>query len=105
MAQFQDTFTRKLASNRGNARIWLERKCLTRNGIHNGARFSCIISDDSVQLAFTADGDRKVAGTAERPIIDINTAKLNSVMTKTHYRVDVSPLAIVIITPIDNPSE
>ena len=99
-------FTRKLARNRGNARIWLERKCLLSNGIANGMRFNLSGDTDSVTLVFCEDGERKVAGTAERPIIDINTGKLNEVMIKTHYRVKVcdQPLMLVI-TPIDNPNQ
>jgi len=84
------SFKRKVARNRGNARVWLEKKCLSENGIKCGDRFNCIFRQDDILLVFTADGDRKVAGKDDRPIIDINTAKLNDILTATHYNVTVS---------------
>ena len=84
------SFKRKVARNRGNARIWLERKCLSENGIRCGDRFNCIFRQDDLLLVFTADGERKVAGKDDRPIVDINTGKLNDILTATHYNVTVS---------------
>ena len=84
------SFKRKVARNRGNARVWLEKKCLSENGIKCGDRCNCIFRQDDLLLVFTANGERKVAGKDDRPIIDINTAKLNDILTATHYNVNVS---------------
>ena len=84
------TFTRKVANNRGNKRIWLEGKKLLSLALQNGMRFDCDILPDAIVLTFNRDGARKIAGKPERPIIDINTAKLNSVLTQSHYLVTVS---------------
>lgn len=86
------TFTRKVANNRGNKRIWLEGKKLLSLGLQNGMRFDCEIYQTTkcIVLTFCRDGERKIAGKPERPIIDINTAKLNSVLNQSHYLVTVS---------------
>ena len=84
------TFTRKVANNRGNKRIWLEGKKLLSLALQNGMRFDCDILPEAIVLTFNRDGARKIAGKPERPIIDINTAKLNSVLTLSHYLVTVS---------------
>jgi len=84
-------FTRKLAHNRGNARIWIEGKALLSNGITNGMRFNLTIDDHGAFLTFCEDGKRKVAGKPDRPIIDINTSKLNGTFSLSHYVVGVWP--------------
>ena len=86
------TFTRKVARNRGNARIWIEGKVLLSHALQNGMRFDCDIYQTTkcIVLTFTRDGERKIAGKPERPIIDINTARLNSVLDQSHYLVTLS---------------
>ena len=79
------TFIRKTARNRGNSRIWIEGKKLTVNGLGHGRRFDCEVRSDRVILTFCQDGERKVAGNPERPIIDINTGRLNNVLNQSHY--------------------
>ena len=84
-------FKRKVARNRGNARVWIEGKKLTQLGWSNGKRFNSVFNAANVPLTLSPSGERKVAGNPERPIIDINTAKLNSIIGNgTHYVVKVS---------------
>jgi len=83
-----EPFKRKVAHNRGNCRIWIEGKKLLEANINNGDRFDCIINDTEVLLSFHPNGERKVAGKPERPIIDINTARLNPLFDSvSHYMV------------------
>ena len=84
-------FKRKVARNRGNARVWIEGKKLNQIGWSNGKRFNSVFNADNVTLTLSPSGERKVAGNPDRPIIDINTAKLNSIIGNgTHYLVTVS---------------
>ena len=84
-------FKRKVARNRGNARVWIEGKKLTQIGWSNGKRFNSVFNADNVTLTLSPSGERKVAGNPDRPIIDINTAKLNSIIgAGSHYLVTVS---------------
>ena len=83
-----EPFKRKVAHNRGNCRIWIEGKKLLEANINNGDRFDCTIFPTHVVLEFHPDGERKVAGKPERPIIDINTARLNPLFDSvSHYMV------------------
>ncbi len=66
----------KKTFNRGNARIWIEGNILNSHGFQNGMRFvKEFIDDDQLLLSFTGcfEGIKtnKVAGTPERPIIDL----------------------------------
>lgn len=72
--------TFKVCTNKGNKRIWIEGNVLAANGFTNGRTFSrTVIQKDGMNhpamvLDFTnaQDGKRhKVAGTAQRPIIDL----------------------------------
>lgn len=73
------TFTRKIGRNRGKPRLWLEGAILQSSGFHHGTRFS--VSFDAPQrtimITRTDEGTRRVAGTSARPIIDINTARID----------------------------
>ena len=70
--------TRKVGRNRGRARLWLERDCLSGAGWKRGDRFTAQFLPGTLIYERDSDGDRAVAGTAERPIIDTNTAKLTT---------------------------
>ena len=59
---------RKIGKNRGVSRLWIEGKSLASSGWSRGQRFDVVAN---------TDGKRKVAGTADRPIIDANTDKLD----------------------------
>jgi hypothetical protein len=67
---------RKIGRNRGNARLWLEGKCLLDRGWTHGKRFKAEFSEGSVRYLACEDGNRAVAGSPQRPIIDTNTDKL-----------------------------
>ena len=71
-----DSHTYKVCFNRGNARVWIEGKRLTDNGIANGLKFVKSVNDHGIILKFLPSDyegkSHKVAGTIERPIIDLN---------------------------------
>lgn len=70
------TYTRKVGLNRGKPRLWLEGKILADNGFTCGSPWLLQQVGSSLILHATPGGDRKVAGTAQRPIIDINSKVL-----------------------------
>ena len=77
--------TFKVCTNKGNKRIWIEGNVLAANGFTNGRTFTRAIlqaadmprpTKDSAAMVldFTNEQDgrtHKVAGTADRPIIDL----------------------------------
>ena len=68
------TYTRKIGSNRGKPRLWLEGAILLETGFKHGLTWDAYpIDDGSLRLLASNEGGRKIAGTAERPIIDINS--------------------------------
>lgn len=74
------TATRKLGSNRGKTRLWLEGNILSDQGWHTGDRFDVILIDGVLKYAKNPNGKRKVAGKIGRPIIDTNTDKLSTTL-------------------------
>ena len=72
--------TRKLGSNRGKTRLWLEGAILESHGWKPGDRFDVIWIDGVMRYAKYAEGQRKVAGKPGRPIIDTNTDKLSTTL-------------------------
>ena len=68
--------TRKIGLNRGKRRIWLEGAILTDNGINHGQRFNVINSPNSLVIVIDPAGKRKIAGKANRPIIDMSGATI-----------------------------
>lgn len=72
--------TRKLGSNRGKTRLWLEGNILSSQGWHTGDRFDVILIDGVLKYAKNTNGKRKVAGKPGRPIIDTNTDKLSTTL-------------------------
>ena len=71
------TVTRQLGSNRGKCRLWIEGKDLSEAGWRRGDRFDVEYADCLI-IRRNPDGKRKIAGTADRPIIDTNTDKLTT---------------------------
>lgn len=71
-----DSNTYKVCYNRGNARIWIEGKRLIDNGIYNGLKFVKSVNEYGIVLKFLPSDyegkSHKVAGSVERPIIDLN---------------------------------
>ena len=72
--------TRKLGSNRGKTRLWLEGAILSAQGWTTGDRFDVILIDGVLKYAKHSNGKRKVAGKPGRPIIDTNTDKLSTTL-------------------------
>jgi len=72
--------TRKLGSNRGKTRLWLEGNILSNQGWSTGDRFDVIWIDGVLKYAKNTNGKRKVAGKPGRPIIDTNTDKLSTTL-------------------------
>jgi len=72
--------TRKLGSNRGKTRLWLEGDILSSHGWHTGDRFDVVMIDGVLKYAKNPNGKRKVAGKPGRPIIDTNTDKLSTTL-------------------------
>ena len=74
------TATRKLGSNRGKTRLWLEGAILSAQGWHTGDRFDVILIDGVLKYTKHSNGKRKVAGKIGRPIIDTNTNKISDTL-------------------------
>ena len=72
--------TRKLGSNRGKTRLWLEGNILSSHGWHTGDRFDVILIDGVLKYAKNINGKRKVAGKVGRPIIDTNTNAISDTL-------------------------
>lgn len=84
--------TRKIGRNRGKKRLWLEGKVLSENGFPHGTRYLVSIGPKSICIMVTTnpllDRARTVAGTPERPIIDINSDKILIPFTS---KVEIAP--------------
>ena len=67
------THTYNVCTNKGHARIWIERTRLIKNGFHRGMRFSKRIERNRLILDFGNDDNarHKIAGTDARPVIDL----------------------------------
>jgi len=63
-------------ANKGKPRIWLEGKRLTAAGFTAGDQFELINAraDHSLLILRKMDGNRRISGKAERPIIDLSGA-------------------------------
>ena len=65
---------RKVGSNKGRARVWLEGAYLTSAGWHRGVRFDLTMSPGLIVITRNeVDGARKVCG-KKHPIIDVCNA-------------------------------
>ncbi len=63
---------RKIGSNRGKPRLWLEGNYLEIAGLPHGSRWNLVPVADGFDIARAEDGKRKIAGTPARPIVDIS---------------------------------
>lgn len=72
------TAHRKVGSNKGNARVWLEGDILAGQGWHRGDRYDRAVTDGTIRLTRNVDGRYRVAGTDTRPIIDLAGAWLTA---------------------------
>lgn len=73
--------TRRIGSNRGKARLWIEGPCISSHFWDQGQTFVTLWGEGTVTYCTRTHPDfdkpqRKVSGTGSRPIIDTNTDKL-----------------------------
>lgn len=70
------TWTRNIGKNRGKPRLWLEGAILTECGFKHGDRWEISERIDHFLIRKDVEGNRRIAGTPERPIIDINHGEI-----------------------------
>jgi DNA (cytosine-5)-methyltransferase 1 len=71
------TYTRKIGQNRGKPRLWLEGAILLDSGFKHQATWDVVrVSDVELLLRVSTKGSRRIAGTQEMPIIDINSGDI-----------------------------
>lgn len=74
-----EQFTRKIGRNRGKPRLWIEGKVLLDAGFPNGAHWTLSQHGKGLTIYIDPEGKRRIAGTPDRPIIDIAGASLGLV--------------------------
>lgn len=68
-----ESHTYNSGTNRGNRRIWIEGERLARHGFTRGTKVMRTMHDDGrITLEANDDGRHTVAGTGNRPILDLN---------------------------------
>jgi hypothetical protein len=82
--------TINVGMHRGKGRIWLEGNWLGDAGFPRGARYVCVVSAGDILIDAREDGDRKVSGKGDRPIIDMNSAELTP---------HIGPKIVVMVRP------
>ena len=66
------TYTRKIGTNRGRPRLWLEGAILSENGFKHGDMWDIAADVKAAMIIHLSEtGKRKIAGSESRPIIDI----------------------------------
>ena len=60
------------------SRIWIEGARLSASGFAHAARYDVAWNDTGLTLTLSPTGSRRVAGTPERPIIDITGDKVRA---------------------------
>lgn len=62
--------------NRGKARLWIEGRWLAEAGFAKGQNYSitCLPAENRLVIYLDGAGSRRVAGTADRPIMDLTRA-------------------------------
>lgn len=89
--------TRKIGTNRGQARIWIEGKALVAAGWTRGTRFNIAFEDNCIVLTRDENGSRKVAGKDQTPIIDTNTDKIRQSLGDVEKAdIDITETKIII---------
>lgn len=71
-----EKITRKIGRNRGKPRLWIEGASLVAAGFSRGDRWALVPTDNGFNIHGRADGDRKVSGKLDKPIIDIAGSSL-----------------------------
>ena len=95
------TFTTKLGLNRGKSRVWLERGVLRAAGFNHYVQYDATPSGKTLVLTVNPTGARRVAGTPERPIVDINGARILEGLGSPGVALEVTNPApgVLVITP------
>ena len=94
---------RTIGQNRGTARIWLEQKILSESGWRRGDAFNPVFEPGRVTYRKSEDGTRKVQGTAERPVIDTNSAKIIESLGDIGTKCTVHATATrIVIQPLES---
>lgn len=66
------TYTRNIGFNKGRPRLWLEKAILTDNGFKVGDKITVSIEAvGRMNIDVNPEGNRKVSGKGDRPIIDL----------------------------------
>lgn len=66
-----------IGSNKGKARLWIQGKRLAAAGfVAKETLYSVSIEPGRLVIAITREGDHRVSGKGEMPIIDLNTDDL-----------------------------
>jgi len=76
-------------------RIWLEGSALADHGFSHGNGYSVEYNANSIIL-WHDDGKRKVAGSINRPVIDLQSKKINTIFVEGMVQVDFTMGAIKI---------
>lgn len=81
----------RVGENRGKKRMWIEGRVLKDMGVTRGSKYSRTIKtfagETFLELAFDGEGPLTVAGTEDRPIIDMCGKWVSEFVGDfTHYR-------------------
>jgi len=94
------TITRKIGSNRGKPRLWIEGRALLDTGLLKGHRWNLETTATGLVITLSADGKRKVSGKADRPVIDITAASLGTLKTGDVVSILVDRKGSLTVTPM-----
>jgi len=72
------TATRKIGTNRGKPRLWIEGNVLVDAGLDYGQRWDFVATKEGFNIVRNPEGSRKIAGKPGRPIIDITGGTLGT---------------------------
>lgn len=98
----------QVGQNRGNKRIWIEGQVFKDISVTRGSRYSRTIKNKYLELAFDGEGPLTVAGTEDRPIIDMCGKWVSEFVGEfKHYKAVFIPatpknnMAMIEIRPIE----
>ena len=91
------TATRKIGTNRGNRRAWIEGDILAHAGWARGIRYTRTVTAEAIVLVRDDAGARKVAGTPSRPIVDLCGAWVTTWAAGAEtFTVTAAPSSVII---------
>ena len=86
---------KKIGKNRGKPRLWIEGKMLLNNDWIKGVQFQVEYFPTGVRIDRGIDSNHTVAGSFERPIIDLNNSQLPDIDGAT-YTMIIDPNTITL---------